>query len=205
MFKIANQVDTSSALFVNDYHIEDGDDAKSSAEKYAEQIVDLQDQGAPVGGIGIQGHIDSPIGSIFCSALDKLGTLGIPIWLTELDVSSINEYVRADDLEVMLREAYAHPSVEGVMLWGFWEMFMSRDDACLVDADGRVNEAGNRFLKLKDEWLTHAHGCVNEDGEFLYRGFHGTYEIEVVTACKKVTTKVVVEKGASPLVISIDV
>jgi hypothetical protein len=27
--------------------------------------------------------------------------------------------VRAYDLEVMLREALAHPPVEGIMLWGF--------------------------------------------------------------------------------------
>ncbi|KAL4289264.1 hypothetical protein AHAS_Ahas19G0368800 [Arachis hypogaea] len=75
--------------------------------------------GAPVGGIGIQGHIDSPMGPIVCSVLDKLETLGLPIWFTELDVSSRNEYVRADDLEVMMREAMAHPSVDGIMLWGF--------------------------------------------------------------------------------------
>jgi hypothetical protein len=31
----------------------------------------------------------------------------------------MNECVRAYDLEVMLREALAHPPVEGIMLWGF--------------------------------------------------------------------------------------
>jgi GH35 family endo-1,4-beta-xylanase len=45
----------------------------------------LQEQGAPVGGIGIQGHINSPIRPIVCSPLDKLGILGLPIWFTELD------------------------------------------------------------------------------------------------------------------------
>ncbi|KAL2521318.1 glycosyl hydrolase family 10 protein/carbohydrate-binding domain-containing protein [Forsythia ovata] len=62
-------------------------------------------RGAPVGGIGIHGHIDSPVGQIVCSALDKLEIFGLPIWFTEFDVSSNNEYVRADDLEVVLWEA----------------------------------------------------------------------------------------------------
>ncbi|KAJ9186877.1 hypothetical protein P3X46_002403 [Hevea brasiliensis] len=204
MFKIANQIDPSATLFVNDYHVEDGNDTRSSPEKYIAQILDLQEQGAPVGGIGIQGHIDSPVGPIVCSALDKLGILGLPIWFTELDVSSINEYVRGDDLEVMLREAYAHPAVEGIMLWGSCELFMSRDNAHLVNAEGELNEAGKRYLALKEEWLTGARGHINEQGEFTFRGFHGTYKVEIATLCKKITKTFVVDKGDTPLVVSIE-
>lgn len=204
MFKTANQLDSSAILFVNDYHVEDGCDTRSSPEKYIQHILDLQEQGAPVGGIGIQGHIDSPVGPIVCSALDKLGILGLPIWFTELDVSSINEHIRADDLEVMLREAFAHPAVDGVMLWGFWELFMSRDHAQLVNAEGDINEAGKRYLDLKDEWLSRAHGHVDEQGQFEFRGFQGTYEVQVVTALKKVSKTFVVNEGESPVVISIN-
>ncbi|KAJ6685758.1 hypothetical protein OIU79_015721 [Salix purpurea] len=204
MFKTANQLDPSAMLFVNDYHVEDGCDTRSSPEKYIEQILDLQEQGAPVGGIGIQGHIDSPVGPVVSSALDKLGILGLPIWFTELDVSSVNEYVRGDDLEVMLREAYAHPAVDGIMLWGFWELFMSRDNAHLVNAEGELNEAGKRYLALKKEWLSRAHGHIDEQGQFAFRGFHGTYVLEIETVSKKIMKTFVVDKGDSPLVVSID-
>ncbi|KAJ8762432.1 hypothetical protein K2173_007871 [Erythroxylum novogranatense] len=205
MFKTANQLDPSAVLFVNDYHVEDGSDPRSSPEKYIDHILNLQEQGAPVGGIGIQGHIDSPVGPIVSSALDKLGILGLPIWFTELDVSSINEYIRADDLEVMLREAYAHPAVEGIMLWGFWELFMSRENSHLVNAEGELNEAGRRYLDLKSEWLTHCHGHLDDQGQYTFRGFHGTYTLAIFTASKKVTKTFVVEKGDSPLEISIDI
>ncbi|KAJ1442754.1 Glycoside hydrolase family 10 domain [Sesbania bispinosa] len=150
----------------------DGCDTRSCPEKYIEHILDLQEQGAPVGGIGIQGHIDSPVGSIVCSSLDKLGILGLPIWFTELDVSSINEFVRADDLEVMLQ--------------------------------GDINEAGKRFQALKREWLSHSRGHVDEQGQFNFRGFHGTYNVEVVTPTKKISKTFVLDKGDSPLVVSID-
>ncbi|XVE55687.1 hypothetical protein DITRI_Ditri03aG0178400 [Diplodiscus trichospermus] len=79
MFRTSHQLDPSATLFVNDYHIEDGSDVRSSPEEYIRQIVDLQQQGAPIGGIGIQGHIESPVGPVVSSALDKLGTLGLPI------------------------------------------------------------------------------------------------------------------------------
>lgn len=205
MFKTASELDPSATLFVNDYSIEDGTDARSSPEKYIQHILDLQEQGAPVGGIGIQGHITSPVGPVVCSALDKLGTLGLPVWFTEVDVSSNNEHVRADDLEVMLREAFAHPAVEGVMLWGFWELFMSRDNAHLVNAEGDLNEAGKRYLALKQEWLTRAHGYINDEGQFGYRGFHGSYEVEVATrASGKVIKTFVVDQGEDPIVISIN-
>lgn len=206
MFKIANQLDPSATLFVNDYHIEDGCDTRSSPEKYIQHILDLQEQGAPVGGIGLQGHIENPIGAIVCSALDKLGILGLPIWFTEVDISSDNEYVRADDLEVMLREAFAHPAVEGVMFWGFWELFMSRTNGHLVNAEGDVNEAGKRYLALKQEWLTRAHGHVNEQGEFEFRGFHGSYEVELVSVSRKklASNTFVVDQDLDPAVIFIN-
>lgn len=204
MFKTANKLDPSALLFVNDYHVEDGNDPRSSPEKYIEQVLSLQEQGAPVGGLGIQGHIDSPIGSVVCSALDKLGILGLPIWFTELDVSSTNEYVRADDLEVMLREVFAHPAVEGVMLWGFWELFMSRENSHLVSAEGDINEAGKRYLELKREWLTRAHGHVDDQGQFSFRGYHGDYEVEITGYGKKVTKTFVVDKDDSPLVLPIN-
>ncbi|CAK7347358.1 unnamed protein product [Dovyalis caffra] len=204
MFKTAHELDPFATLFVNDYHIEDASDIRSTPEKYKQQILDLQEQGAPVGGIGIQGHIDVPVGPVVCSALDKLGTLGIPVWFTELDVSSSNEYVRADDLEVVLREAFAHPAVEGVILWGFWELYMSRKNAHLVNADGKINAAGKRFLALKKEWQSHARGRINELGEFRFRGFHGTYNVEFVSTAKQVNMTFVVDQGESPLVVSID-
>ena len=120
-------------------------------------------------------------------------------------MSSVNEHVRGDDLEVMLWEAFAHPAVEGVMLWGFWELVMSREDAHLVDADGEVNEAGRRFLEIKREWLTFVEGVV-EDGEggFEFRGYHGSYVVEVVTCEGKYVKNFVVEKGNSPVDVIIE-
>ncbi|CAI9098526.1 OLC1v1035191C2 [Oldenlandia corymbosa var. corymbosa] len=179
MYKETNQLDPFPALFVNDFHIEDGGDYLASPEKYIDLILDLQKQGAPVDGIGLQGHIDYPVGSIFRSALNKLAILGLPIWITELDVSSENEYIRAEDLEVMLREAFAHPAVDGILLWGFWELLMSRPNAYLVYAEGGLNAAGRTFVALREEWLTNANGKIDGNGQFSFRGYQGSYQLEI--------------------------
>ncbi|XP_064992982.1 endo-1,4-beta-xylanase 2-like isoform X2 [Musa acuminata AAA Group] len=204
MFQEAHQLDPSAILFVNDYNVEDGCDSKSTPEKYIQQILDLQERGAPIGGIGIQGHISHPVGEIICDALDKLAILGLPIWFTELDVSAENEYIRADDLEVILREAFAHPAVEGVLLWGFWELFTCRDHSHLVDAEGNINEAGKRYLALRQEWLSHADGNIDTQGEFRFSGYHGTYTVDIATASKSISRSFIVDKGDSPLVLTID-
>ncbi|XP_057856953.1 endo-1,4-beta-xylanase 3 isoform X1 [Cryptomeria japonica] len=203
MFKMVHELDPSATLFVNEYHVEDGRDARSSPEKYIDHIVYLQTQGAPVGGIGIQGHSSYPVGSIISSALNKLSVLGLPIWFTEVDVHSVNEFVRADDLEVVLREAFAHPDVEGVLHWGFWELAMATQQAHLVDADGTINETGKRFRALKKEWTTKLEGFTDHQNQFQFRGFYGAYEVEVSSLSKKVKHKFVVDKGDTPLVIEI--
>ncbi|GJM96159.1 hypothetical protein PR202_ga12972 [Eleusine coracana subsp. coracana] len=206
MFKTAKDLDPDALLFVNDYNVEGMCDTRATPEAYIQQIIGLQEQGAPVGGVGLQGHVSNPVGPVIRAVLDKLAVLGLPLWFTEVDVSCANEHVRADDLETVLREAYAHPAVEGVVLWGFWELFMSRDNAHLVDAEGRVNEAGKRLLQLKHEWLTHAHGKADDNGEFKFRGYHGTYRVDVTTSAgAKFSQTFSLDKDDAPMVLDIKV
>ena len=199
MFKLAHKVDPSLQLFVNDYNVEDSKDGSSAPESYARHIIELQEGGADVGGIGIQAHIDSPIGPIIAAALDRLAALELPIWLTELDVSAADVSVRAEDLEVVLREAYAHPAIGGILLWGFWETATWRVNSHLVDAEGEINEAGERLLALKREWMTEAEGVVDDKREFKFRGFHGSYEIDVAGT----SHTIVVDQGDMPLIIDL--
>ncbi|EAY97420.1 hypothetical protein OsI_19350 [Oryza sativa Indica Group] len=207
MFREAARLDPAARLFVNDYNVLRGNEPNATPEKYVELVDALRRGGAEVGGIGVQGHMDSPVaGQVIRAALDKLAAAGgAPIWITELDVSEPDVGLRADDLEVVLREAYAHPAVEGVVLWGFMEGQMWRRDAYLVDADGTVNEAGQRFLQLQREWRSDARGIVDGDGRFKFRGFHGTYVAQVTTATGKMLKTFTVEKGDNSLELDLDI
>lgn len=206
MFRETAAIDATPALFVNDYNVESGNDPNATPEKYVALITDLQKRGAPVGGIGVQGHVTHPIGDIICGALDKLAAMDLPVWITELDVSAADEAVRADDLEVVMREVFAHPAVEGVMLWGFMQGHMWRSHGQLVNQDGTLSEAGRRFVGLRTEWTSHARGKLDGDGNFRFRGFHGRYVVELTTGggAGQVRRAFDVSKGDQPLVLDMD-
>lgn len=179
LFKFCHDLDPHATLFVNEYDVENNFDCTASPERYVELVRFLLENGAPVGGIGVQGHIRVPMGTIIANALDVLSEVNLPIWFTELDFSSLDVNVRADDLEVVLRELFAHPAVEGCMLWGFMDGAMDRENGCLIDKDHSINPAGRRLLELKKEWTTNFDGVVNRHGEIDFRGYHGNYTLSV--------------------------
>ncbi|BAS93249.1 Os05g0304000 [Oryza sativa Japonica Group] len=92
-------------------------------------------------------------------------------------------------------------AVAGVVLWGFMQGRMWRQDASLVDADGTINEAGQRLVDLRREWMSDARGTVDGDGNFRFRGYHGTYVVQVTTAAGKTLKTFTVDKGDTSLVV----
>ena len=66
--------------------------------------------------------------------LDKLATTGLPLWITEMTLENSDENVRANWFENALTTYFSHPSVEGVILWGFWDEFVN-PNAALVNGN----------------------------------------------------------------------
>ena len=81
---------------------------------------------------------------------------------------------------------------------------MSRENAHLVNAEGKINTAGKRYLALKREWLSHTRGHIDAQGENRFQGFYKTYNIEINSPTKKNNMTVVVDKGEVRLAINID-
>ena len=81
---------------------------------------ELLSNGAPVDAIGVQGHFKdaeknvNPV-QVF-EKFDSLAELGLPIWVSEFDVSQWDEAARAKHLSYFLHAAFSHPSVEGLKL-----------------------------------------------------------------------------------------
>jgi len=104
----------------------------------------------------------------------------------------------------MLRESFAHPNVEGIMLWGFCEGALSRENGHLVDSDKRVNAAGKRLISLREEWTTRLHGRTEESGQFPFRGYLGRYKAFVdLGELGEHAVEFEVPKGNDPLVIEL--
>jgi len=186
MFQRTHALDPEVKLFVNEYNILSVDQAfeQVQTEDYIASIRRLIDQGAPIHGVGIQGHIwhDDILANpgALKERLDKLAVLKLPIWISEFDVADDDETRCADKLELVYRTAYSHPAVEGIMMWVFWAGNSWRGpNAGLAHRDWTLNQAGQRYEALMEEWSTRVSGKTDADGCLLLRAFHGDYTASV--------------------------
>lgn len=178
MFSRAHALDPAALLFVNDYSTVEC--CPSRTEALINQVNSLMARGAPIHGIGVQGHYWGPTVDPVATlqGLDRLATLDRPIWITEYDTVNPDEHARAEALENLYRAAFSHPAVEGILMWGFWAGSHWRGaDAAIVNLDWTINAAGVRYEALQEEWTTDLSAPTGPDGVFAFRGFHGTYTI----------------------------
>lgn len=86
-FKTAHRADPLATLFMNEFNVvETCDDVNSTVDSYIAKLRDLQEGGIEMDGIGLEGHFTVPNPALIRATLDRLATLGLPIWLTEVDI-----------------------------------------------------------------------------------------------------------------------
>ncbi|KAL0660263.1 hypothetical protein Bca4012_080848 [Brassica carinata] len=140
-------LDPDVTLFVNEYNtIENpGGVTATPVKEKMEEILAYQGNENIKGAIGAQGHFSptQPNLAYMRSALDTLGSLGLPVWITELDMPKCPN--QAKYMEEILREAYSHPAVEGIIIFAGPEL-------TLADKDFSNTETGDVIDKLLKEW-----------------------------------------------------
>ncbi len=89
-FEYAHQADPDAQLYYNEYDYE----IRPKCEGVVRLIKQLQSQGVHLDGIGIQGHwfVDFPSIQEVESQFQALAPLGVPLMVTELDVSALPYY-----------------------------------------------------------------------------------------------------------------
>lgn len=88
-FETVHEADPLVTLFMNEFNVvETCSDENSTVDVYIERMRELKEGGVEMDGIGLEGHFTVPNLALMRAVLDKLATLGLPIWLTEVDVSS---------------------------------------------------------------------------------------------------------------------
>jgi endo-1,4-beta-xylanase len=164
-------------LYVNDYDILNG----TRLEDYAKQIQDLLNSGVPIDGIGIQAHIEQPLTPAqINSALDRLAQFNLPLKITEVSLKAPSEAEQAQWLTDLYTTAFAHPSVQSIHLWGYWEPHHWWPQAALYRKDWTEKPAALAYQTLiHKQWWTHKTLTTDQNGQIETTAFLGNYEIDI--------------------------
>ena len=201
-FKAARVADPTAKLDINDYSIlSSGGYDTVHQDHYFRTIKTLLDAGAPVQGIGMQSHFASPLTppARMLEILDWFSAHGLPIQGTEFDVDTYDEQLQADFTRDYLTGMFSHPSVIGVISWGFWEGNHWLPGSAFWRKDWTLRPAGQVWKDLVFKaWWTAAEGRSDKDGAYRVRGFLGDYEIAAKhDGITKTTTAKLVKTGAT--------
>ncbi len=169
----------------------------------------LIDGGAPIDGIGFQGHFytgkpsfqeghfyagpDAFRMKVIEQGLDVLGALGKPMYITEFNPPSRNtkakgpNQARLSDEEVAAWSdnfytlAFSKPYIRELTRWFVIDTVGGRGiDAGLFTLDGRPKPNYHALKKLLTEtWTSLWKGAPGNDGSVSLRGFYGTYEARI--------------------------
>ncbi len=187
MFQWVHEEDPSAVLYVNDYQMLNG----KLLDEYEAQIEALIAAGAPVGGIGCQGHMHGRIDpERITRSLDRLARFGLPIRITEFDVEAATDEEHAHRVEEFYRACFAHPAVTGVLTWGFWAGAHWRPNAALWRKDFSPRPAAEAYRRLVfEEWWTRWEGVADEGGRCEVPAFYGSHLVRVGDRAQEVTLR----------------
>jgi GH35 family endo-1,4-beta-xylanase len=171
----------STLMFLNEFNtLEQPGDAAALPGRYLQRLREIvaayPENGAGMA-IGLEGHFTSPNIPYMRAALDMLAQAGVPVWLTEVDVAA--GPAQAQHLEEVLREAYAHPAVQGIVLWSAWHP-EGCYVMCLTDNNFGNLPQGDVVDRLIAEWRATPRGATTDaQGYFEAQLPHGEYKVTV--------------------------
>ncbi len=204
------QEDPHAVLYLNDYDILTG----NALDKYVLHIRTLLEQGVPIGGIGVQGHLhgDTFDRDALKRSLDTLAQFDLPIRVTEFNLpgqrsrfmarfpgsrrtpppqmTPAEEEAKARAIVDYYRICFAHPAVDGILMWGFWEGANWIPASSLYKRDWSPTPAAHAYRDLVYKtWWTRGTAKTDSDGRCQLPAFFGKLRVKVGGVEKMVELK----------------
>jgi GH35 family endo-1,4-beta-xylanase len=204
--------DPGAKLWLNDYDILTG----VKLTDYMAHIRKFLNQGVSIAGIGVQGHLHAETfdREALRRALDSLAVFKLPVRITEFNMPGQRSKYYREKINTMTPEeeelkskelvdyywiCFAHPAVEGILMWGFWEGANWIPVSSLYRRDWTPTPAAEAYKNLIfKEWWTNVSGSAGKDGTFSTRAFYGKYKVTAngvskVVDLRKTAGKIIVE------------
>jgi endo-1,4-beta-xylanase len=178
-YEVAHAAIPNVPLFLNENSVlETG----TKVDSFYAELKYLQDEKAPLGGIGLQGHFawNPTPPAVVVQRLDKFAAFGVPIEVTEFDVNVSDEKFQADYTRDLMTAVFSHPATSGIIMWGFWDTKHWLGNSPLFRRDWTLKPSGQVWMDLvMHQWWTNTTATTDVSGHCQARGFLGDYDIEV--------------------------
>jgi Beta-1,4-xylanase len=161
-FAKARELFPNSKLLINEYGV-------IGNPSYTRQYLDIVDTLKVrnlIDGIGIQCHyfnLDGTSVSTMNTVLDLLGTSGLPVYISELDIQGgQTEAGQADVYKQKFPVLWEHPAVAGITLWGYIQGRTWRDDTGIVSSPDLTATEKPAMVWLKEYMASAASDVPNQ-------------------------------------------
>ncbi len=129
-FERAREALPEATLLINEYNILC---CAMNRVRYAELVAILQERGL-IDGIGVQAHgLEHADPAVIRTNLDALAELGLPIYVSELEMESADDAAQLAMYQRMFPVLWEHEAVAGVTLWGYRAGRIWKPNAYLLD------------------------------------------------------------------------
>ncbi len=129
-FERAREALPEATLLINEYNILC---CEMNRVRYAELVGILQERGL-IDGIGVQAHgLEHANPAVIRTNLDALAELGLPIYVSELELESSDDEQQLAMYQRMFPVLWEHEAVAGVTLWGYRAGRIWKTNAYLLD------------------------------------------------------------------------
>lgn len=191
-FRMAREADPDARLYINDFGILASGNRTDTPHQahYEETIQFLLAGGAPLEGIGLQSHFTDPLTAPpkLWTILDRFARFGLPMQVTEFDIDTDDEQLQADYTRDFMTAVFAHPGVNGFVMWGFWEGRHWRPRGAMFRRDWTPKPNAEVYRDLVfNRWWTDEQRTTDARGRATVRAFHGTHAVRVEHDGREVT------------------
>lgn len=179
-FKWARSADPDANLFINDYNVEY---VWGDAKKYRDLILKMKSMGIPVTGVGMQAHFWEgmrPNVTEFVTQINIVAEAGLPIKFTEFDNGPLGQEDQAADIVKVLKIAFSHPAVNGIVNWALSDRGVWREGTGLFEANHKPKLAADSLLHYTHNvWTTRFDTVGSGSDPVIFNGYYGNYSVEV--------------------------
>ncbi|MFH1499096.1 MAG: endo-1,4-beta-xylanase [Verrucomicrobiota bacterium] len=199
-FQMARRLDPDARLFLNEALNFNSVDKLRIFER---QALDWRSRGAPIDGLGIQAHYSgwslTPPEKIW-EELDRLAAHGFALQVTEFDIDTDDSDLQARYLRDFYTALFAHPAVDTIQMWGFWEGSHWKPKAALWRKNWSIKPVGQAYVDLmENEWRTRATLVTASNGMVNLRGFLGDYTLTLTRGAETRTITLNLGRQTAPI------